>query len=370
MAKTIPSQLLSDPILIGPFTSIYAQEVLSALPSSPGIYIFADAKKTPLYIGKSISIKSRIQQHLDNAKSTHTKVTHYINESVYLIVQGCNSDLTAIILESNLIKLYQPYYNSLSKDYNSACYISISDFPHPKIQLIRGGDRFGRTFGPFINSSSANQVLKSLRQIFGFCQNPFNPSKRSCFYYHLHQCPGACNGYLNQIQYKRHLSKVKTFLSGRFKYLLENLKKEINLLSKNQKFEEAQTLKRKLEYLENSLNSRQYRNLLTIPLSTNEILNAEIKSLHHPLIHRPPKRLECYDIATLNQENTVGVMVVFEDGIPKKSDYRKFIVDSKFQGDPNAMASIIQRRLGHPEWPKPDLIVLDGGIKSGFGNSG
>lgn len=67
-------------------------------------------------------------------------------------------------------------------------------------------------------------------------------------------------------------------------------------------------------------------------------------------------------MATLNQKDTVGVMVVFESGLPKKSDYRKFIVDPSLVGDPNAMASIIQRRLRHPEWPRPDLIILDGGV--------
>ena len=177
------SHLLSDPISIGPLTSIYASEVLSSLPSLPGIYIFADAKKTPLYIGKSISIRSRIQQHLDNAKKGGDKTTHLVNEAVYLIIQGCNSDLTAIILESNLIKLYQPYYNSLSKDGKSSCFISISDFPQPHIQITRGKGEYG----PFLNASSANQVLKSVRHIFGYCQNPFNQSKRPCFYYHLHQ---------------------------------------------------------------------------------------------------------------------------------------------------------------------------------------
>ena len=357
MAKQL-SRLLSDPISIGPFTSISAEGVLSHLPSSPGIYIFADAEKTPLYIGKSIDVKNRIQQHLDNAKSSDTKTTHFVNDAVYLIIQGCDSDLTAIILESNLIKLYQPYYNSLSKDGKSLSFVSITDFPQPHIQLTRGEGEYG----PYLNAISANQVLKSIRHIFGYCQNPFNSGKRSCFYYHLHQCPGACNGQLTPTQYKKHLTRIKIFLSGRFKYLLNALKKEINLLSKNQKYEQAQILKLKLESLKNSLNNKQYKNLLTLPITTNDILDTEIKALHHPLIKTAPFRIECYDLATLNQENTVGVMVVFEEGMPKKSDYRKFIVDPKLLGDPNAMASIIQRRLRHPEWPKPDLIILDGGV--------
>jgi len=328
------------------------------LPSSPGVYIFADGKKTPLYIGKSISIKSRIQQHLDNAKTNDTKTFHFVNEAVYLIIQGCDSDLTAIILESNLIKLYQPYYNSLSKDGKSSCYISISDFPQPQIKISRGEGEYG----PFLNATSANQVIKSARHIFGYCQNPFNQSKRSCFYFHLHQCPGACNGQITISQYKKHLTRIKIFLSGRFKYLLDSLTKEVNLLAKGQKYEQAEILKKKLASLDNAIHSKQYKNLLTLPVSTNDILDTQIKALHHPLINTSPHRIECYDMATLNQENTVGVMVVFEDGMPKKSDYRRFIVDPKFLGDPNAMASVIQRRLNHPDWPRPDLIILDGGI--------
>lgn len=114
--------------------------------------------------------------------------------------------------------------------------------------------------------------------------------------------------------------------------------------------------------MESSLNSKQYRNLLTLPSPTQDILETEIKKLHHPLINKSPQRIECYDMATLNQENTVGVMVVFEEGMPNKSQYRKFIVGTQYLGDPNAMASIIKRRIGHHDWPKPDLIILDGGV--------
>lgn len=358
MARSTLSQLLSDPISIGPVTSIYASQVLSSLPSLPGIYIFADEQKTPLYIGKSISIKSRIQQHLDSAKKGDNKTTHFVNEAVFLIIQSCNSDLTAIILESNLIKLYQPYYNSLSKDGKSSCFITISGFPQPHIRITRGEGEYG----PYLNANSANQVLKSVRHIFGYCQNPFNPSKRPCFYFHIHQCPGACNQTISPAQYKKHLTRIKIFLSGRFKYLLDNLKTEINSLSKKQEFEQANKLKHYREIMESSLNSKQYRNLLTLPSPTADILETEIKKLHHPLINKSPQRIECYDMATLNQENTVGVMVVFEDGMPNKSEYRKFIVGPQFLGDPNAMASILQRRLAHHDWPKPDLIILDGGI--------
>lgn len=77
----------------------------------------------------------------------------------------------------------------------------------------------------------------------------------------------------------------------------------------------------------------------------------------------PPRRIECYDISNIQGTNAVGSMVVFENGRPKKSDYRRFIIKTVIgANDPAMMSEVISRRLRHTEWPKPDLILLDGGL--------
>ncbi len=229
-------------------------------------------------------------------------------------------------------------------------------------QTDLNGTMFNSSFGPYLNGSSAQEVLKKARQIFGYCSNPFNLRSRSCFYYHLGLCPGSCNGQMTPIQYQKHLTKIRIFLGGRFNLLLKKLHKDISYLSKQQKYESASVLKKQYEHLQSAIYSKQYKHLLTLPSPTLDILQNQLSKINHPLLKKSPKRIECYDMATLNQENTVGVMVVLIDGTPDKKEYRKFIVEHTRPGDPAAMASILERRFHHHEWHRPDLVILDGGI--------
>lgn len=370
MAKKLPSVSLTNPI----YQSVsYLQPPYSPppdLPSSPGVYIFADAEATPLYIGKSINLKSRLAQHFENSRDKQSKAAHFIAQTKTLILQTVDSDLAAIILEANLIKTYQPYYNAATKDDKTASYIVIDNPPQLTIKITHKSDirlkdyasPKTQIYGPYPSGTIANIVLKQIRHIFGYCQNPNNPGRRACFYSHLHQCPGPCNDTISTIAYTKHLTRIKNFLSGRFQNLMESLRKEINLAAKKQQYEQADRLKNQLEALQIALGSHQYSKLLILPSITSKILEQAVLLLNHPKLKTSPKRIECYDMATLNQENTVGAMVVFIDGQPAKNEYRKFLVRTNKPGDPHAMKHIMERRLKHHDWDRPDLIILDGGV--------
>ena len=324
----------------------------------PGVYIFADAAGSPLYIGKSINLKSRLAQHLENGRDQDTKAAHFLIRSKSLILQVVESDLAAIILEANLIKTYQPYYNAAIKDDKTASYITIGNAPQYSFSVIHHPTT--QIYGPYPSAAIANLILKQVRRIFGYCQNP--TSRRACFYFHLHQCPGPCNGKISQAEYKKHLKNIKVFLSGRFKNLMADLNKEIKAAAKKQNFETALQKRDQLKALETALASHKYSQLLVLPLATEKVLRQAILLLQHPKLKEPPQRIECYDMATLNQENTVGAVVVFINGQPDKDQYRKFLVKTNKLGDPITMKHIMVRRLRHPDWAKPDLIILDGGI--------
>lgn len=143
---------------------------------------------------------------------------------------------------------------------------------------------------------------------------------------------------------------------------MESLTREINTASKKQQYEQADKLKNQLEALRIALTSHQYSKLLILPSATGKVLEQAAIILNHPKLKIPPRRIECYDMATLNQENTVGAMVVFIDGQPAKDQYRKFLVKTNKLGDPHTMKHIMMRRLHHPDWNQPDLIILDGGV--------
>jgi excinuclease ABC subunit C len=108
--------------------------------------------------------------------------------------------------------------------------------------------------------------------------------------------------------------------------------------------------------------------------------NARARALRslqqHLELAQPPLRIECYDISTIQGRDTVGSMVVFEDGIAKKSDYRRFKVRTlDGQDDFAAMEEVLRRRFtaylmerdsgtsGRPKFAyPPSLVVIDGGL--------
>jgi len=334
------------------------------------VYIFADTEGTPLYIGKSINLKSRLAQHFENSHDPESKAAHFIIQTKTLILQPVESDLAAIILEANLIKTYQPYYNSATKDDKTVSYIVIGNSPQYPVKVLHKSDLHlqnytspkTQIYGPYPSGTIANIVLKQVRRIFGYCQSPDNPRHKACFYFHIHQCPGPCNGTITQPAYLKHLTRIRVFLSGRFQNLMETLTKEINTAAKKQDFERADRIKTQLEALQIALSSHQYSQLLILPSATGKVLAQAVLVLNHPKLKEPPRRIECYDMATLNQENTVGAMVVFVDGQPAKEEYRKFLVKTDKLGDPITMKHIMERRLKHHDWDRPDLIILDGGV--------
>src|SRR3989344_7322547 len=369
MAKKPPLASLTNPIYLPVSYLELPYSPPSDLPSSPGVYIFADGSGAPLYIGKSINLKSRLRQHFENSLNRDNKAAHFISQTKTLILQTVDSDLAAIILESNLIKTYQPYYNSTTKDDKTVSYIVIGNSPQFPIKVLHKSDLRLQEFtspktqiyGPYPTGTIVDIVLRQVRRIFGYCQNPYS-SKRSCFYFHIHQMPGPCSGAISPTAYTKHLTRIKIFLSGRFQNLIESLTKEINVASKKQQFEQADRLKTQLEALQIALYSHQYNQLLIFPSATGKVLEQAVMVLKHPKLKSPPKRIECYDMATLNQENTVGAMVVFTNGQPAKDQYRKFRVKTNKLGDPHTMRHIMVRRLHHPDWNRPDLIILDGGV--------
>ena len=338
------------------------QSFWSQLPSSPGIYIFEDGNHTALYIGKAINIRTRIKQELEGSR--------FVPKTSYLRIRQTVNDLEAIVLESYLIKTIYPPFNIRSKDDKSDIYLTISDLPTPVFQTVRSTDinlsdyknPDTQVYGPYNSAYVAKNLLKVIRRIFGYCQNPFNPNQRACFYYHLHQCPGPCLGIISQKEYLHHLTNIKRFLSGQFIFLRRNLTKEIKSSAKAMEFETAAKLKHQLENLEKALSLPQLSGFLEFPEANIAALNELVRLLDHPWLQTPPHRIECYDIAHLQQDQTVGGMSVLVDGTPTPSQYRRFIIHHPHEGDPASLREIISRRLHHFEWPKPDLIVLDGGV--------
>lgn len=336
----------------------------------PGVYIFEDENKKPLYIGKSISLKTRIKQHYEGFQEGTTKALNFIPQTETLYLKIVNNDLEAVITESNFIKTYQPRYNAITKDGKSNIYIIFTNEPDTKIKIIHAtdirqlelDDYKKQVFGPYTSGKTAQTLIKLSRRIFGYCNAPFNTHSRACFNYHLNQCPGACQSLITPKQYHRHLGLIKKFLSGQFVQLERSLNRQIKTAIKKQNFEQANTIKLKINSLDQALKTQNSSLLLKLSDATDQLQHLIVDTLNHPLLTQPPVRTECYDLAHLQGENYVGSMAVFINGRPEPSLYRHFNIKGEERSDPHAMKEILSRRFNHPEWGMPDLIVLDGGV--------
>ncbi|MGB9637391.1 MAG: UvrB/UvrC motif-containing protein, partial [Microgenomates group bacterium] len=285
----------------------------------------------------------------------------------YVVV---NSEFEALLLEARLIKQHEPKYNIAQKDSKSYLYIIIGkEFPN-RVFLARLSQLKQEVldwYGPFPSSSEARQILKFVRRIFPFRSCKKLP-KSPCLYYHLHLCPGVCK--INEhrtLNYEQCIQKIRKLLSGKansLKTIIKALEKEMKACAKATDFEKAQVIKNQIDSLKR-LAENGWR---AVPKEKQENSKAllELRKILKKYQGNDPtviNRIEGYDVSNLGKNIIVGSMVAFIDSEPDKSQYRKFNLKYNLTGqdDPEGIKQIISRRLNHPEWVYPQLILVDGG---------
>jgi len=317
-------------------------------PTRPGVYWFL-TDKTVIYVGKAKNLKNRLNSYRRLA-SLDPKTKLMLNSANQVKFKALDSEIEAILTEAELIKLYQPRFNLILKDGKSPIYLTITKGIYPRILITR---RSG-SFGPFTSARTLRLILERLRRIFPYCEMP--ESGRACFYYHLGLCPGACIGAVSRGAYAKNITNIKLFFQNKKKRLAASLKKEMLNLAKNQDYERAKIVKNQLEALNNFWQAR------VMPLDLPRLSNSHVGLELRRLFGFPIKRIEVYDISNLSGTNPTGAMVVATNGRIDKTEYRLFNIRSlNTPNDPAMMAEMIARRLKHPEWGSPDLIIVDGG---------
>ncbi len=336
-----------------------------SLPDSPGVYIYKDKTGKIIYVGKAINLKKRVSQYFQRDDALGPKTQTLVSQIASIETKTVNSEIEALILEASLIKKHTPKYNSLLKDDRSYIYICITKEKIPRIFTAHFSTLPSKAdiYGPFPSGFAVVTLLKTLRKIFPFRSQERHPP-RPCLYCHLGLCPGPNP---NPVLYKKNISKIKKILNGRFSSLIRSLKKEMKMASKNQDYESALTLRQQIDSL--TYITSGWHNLKSlfenINLSDDKDSQAinELETVLKPYLKlQKINRFEVYDISQLGNKYFVGSMVVWQNGHIDKSQYRKFKIRSKHIADDQFMLrEVVSRRLDHPEWPTPDLIVVDGG---------
>ncbi|PJC69779.1 MAG: hypothetical protein CO014_01710, partial [Candidatus Tagabacteria bacterium CG_4_8_14_3_um_filter_41_8] len=260
-----------------------------------------------------------------------TRLAEMLNLAVKIKHYKTDNLLEAIILEANLIKKYWPKYNVKEKDDRSFIYIVIpkTDYPRPFIVRKRELQKFvpnAAVFGPYQSLSLIKNALRIIRKIFPYSICRINSGK-PCFDYQIGLCPGACAGKISKENYQKNIENLILFLRGEKKKLLKKLKSE------------------------NPLAILGLKHIQDVALISRDDVPVGQFS-----------RIEGYDISHLTGKETVGSMVVFTGNVIDKTQYRLFkIKKAPANDDLRALEEVITRRFSHPEWPRPDLILIDGG---------
>ena len=335
---------------------------IAELPDSCGVYIYKDAQGKIVYVGKSKSIKKRVRSYFQN-KNLGEK-TNLLVEKIHDVKHiKVESEFEALLLETELIRKNQPFFNFQSKDDKSPLYIKISKEEIPLISVVRKPQISKRDFvkGPFSSARITRSLLKTIRRIFPYCHHK-NP-KKPCLYVHLGLCPFPYASEENKIHYPKNILAIKKLLSGKSKFLLKSLITDMQKLATLEKFEEAQNIKKQIEKIEYMLSEfRDPMEFLRQPTLVDDLAGTRLKSLKAVLeLSKTPKRIECYDISNTSGKEAAGSMAVFENGQSQKSQYRKFRIKFKNTPDDYQMIREVLTRRFNNNWPKPDLIVIDGG---------
>ncbi len=330
------------------------------LPDAPGVYFFLAGKKI-LYVGKATSLRDRVKSYFsqDLVKTRGPLLVKMVEEARSIKFIQTDSVLEALILEANEIKKHQPIYNTKEKDNTSFNYVVLTAEKFPRVLVIRGRElklqassfKLKAVFGPYPHGSELREALRIIRKIFPYRDKCKISSKHPCFNAQLGLCPGVCSGDCSEKEYQIILRHLKLFFEGKKKQLIKVLEREMKSLAKDREFEKAGEIKKTIFAL---------NHIQDVALIKNRKLEARSSNLEAVF------RIEAYDIAHLSGQNTAGVMTVIEDGEKKIQDYRKFKirgVKGKVGVDDTAnLAEILNRRLNHPEWSAPNLIVIDGGV--------
>ncbi|WP_300964097.1 excinuclease ABC subunit UvrC [uncultured Duncaniella sp.] len=233
------------------------EEKISILPDTPGVYMYYDSEGTVIYVGKAKNLKRRVSSYFNRTHdSLRTNLlVRAIADMSYIVVP---TEQDALNLEASMIKEHQPRYNVLLKDDKSYPWIVVTNEPFPRVfmtrQRIKDGSKY---YGPYTDAGSARATLDLVRHLYRIrsCRHLITPDYvkagkgRLCLDYHLKRCGGCCTGLVSSEEYCSDIDRVRAILRGDVSELLDYLRGEMEMLSSELRFEEAQVLKEQYDLI-------------------------------------------------------------------------------------------------------------------------
>jgi excinuclease ABC subunit C len=239
-------------------------EQRKALPDGPGVYLFRDAERKVIYVGKAKSLRKRVAGHFTNPVTRGAYEMVDAIDSVEFVLVA--SEAEALLAEQNFIKQYRPPFNIRLRDDKSYPFIAISmeeDFP--RVYFTRERHRRDRVyFGPYSNAKRVRGTLDLLAKVFLFrsCQGA-EPGRRSgspCLDYYIKRCGAPCVGYVSKEEYRESIDGVIAFLSGRYREIERELERRMKEASAAHEFEQAALERNRLRAVRSLLERQRVAN--------------------------------------------------------------------------------------------------------------
>jgi excinuclease ABC subunit C len=363
------------------YSSNLSEKVKSA-PLSPGCYIWKGSDGGVLYVGKAVNIRARASSYLNNYDRLDPKIRAMIDHAVDVEFYEVDSEVEALILETNLIKKYKPKYNRLMKDDKNYVWLKIDWYrKYPKLEIVREQlDKKAEYYGPYPVKFPVTKVLIALRKLYPYCDTPPHDDDKfltkPCFNYHIGLCSGICAGKVSRLNHRKNINGIRNFFRGRKDKEVNQLKKKMLNLSQKHEFEKAAEIRDRLKDLEYVTQRIRITKEMDELLLTQEKIDfgtaSQLELFKYLKKYRDfdkldlgTTRIECFDISNIQGTNPTASMVVFVGGKMSKSNYKKFKIKSKQTPDDFAMMKEALgrrlKRIGQAGWEKPDLIIIDGG---------
>lgn len=337
-------------------------------PDKPGVYLMHDEQGQTIYIGKAKSLRRRVSSYFRHRTYASPRLARLVNDIRDISTIRTESEAEALILESRLIKHYQPFFNVDLKMGETYPYIRITaeDFPRALVTRFKGSDD-SLYIGPFVKVGDLRGLLRLAERYFPLrtCSIPMTKEsvpvrERPCMRHTLGLCLAPCVKLCTEGEYRERVADVALLLQGRGVDLVDRLHKRMDAASRALKFEEAARFRDTIRAIWRV--SRQRLSMTTTagedwaPLSRlGQILGLSVL----------PWRIDGFDISHTGGGDTVGVAVVFEQGLPNPSLYRRFNIRTvRDVDDFRSMEETLKRRYDkclEAQEPLPQLILIDGG---------
>jgi excinuclease ABC subunit C len=456
------------------------KEKVALAPRGSGVYIMHDGEQKIIYVGKANDLKSRIGSYF-TGKDTRPMAPFLMSRVKDIKFLTTATEKEALILENNLIKQHRPRYNVILRDDKTYYHLTLDPAEKfPRLQLVRKRlNNAALYFGPYPSGLAAKETLRFVQQVFPLrsCRNrDFKLRGRPCLEHQIGRCLAPCKGLIDEVSYRKLVENAVSFLQGRRRSLITEIKAQMEEAAQNLNYEAAAVLRDRIGALEHALekqnvdwaghqdqdvlgvyvhenvyqicilfvragkllgsksfvpvkmkmelaeiisscltqyydgganipdeiiipcplpdetviaewltDKKEKKVVLTIPSrgTKNALLDmavanarnlwesgqkreeqktATMKILQEKLsLAKLPRRIECYDISNISGKHAVGSLVVFQDGEPDKSSYRRFQIKTVSEADDYAMLyEVLSRHFAHSE-NLPDLVVVDGG---------